>query len=42
MTDTQLCLLLAAIWVAPHAGPRYALAVGLIFLCFYVYLGYFQ
>jgi len=42
MTDTQLCLLLAAIWVAPHAGPRHSFAMGFLFLFFVIYAGWFK
>jgi len=42
MTDAQMALLLSHIWLSRLTGPRYALAVGLIFLFFYFYLGYFQ
>ena len=41
MTDTQMALLLAAIWVAPHAGPRHSFAMGLVFLFFAIYIRWF-
>jgi hypothetical protein len=42
MTDAQTALLLAHIWIAGLSGPRYKLAMGLLFLSFYSYFAYFQ
>ncbi len=33
MTTTQFCIVLGAIYIAPHANKKYCLAFGCIFLC---------
>ena len=42
MTNTQLGLLLANIWLARHAGPRYSLAMALVFLFSAIYEGWLK
>jgi hypothetical protein len=42
MTDTQFALLLANIWLARHAGPRYSLAIALLFLSTSIYVWWFK
>ena len=42
MTDTQMALLLANIWLARHAGERYSLLMSLLFLFSAVYVGWLK
>jgi hypothetical protein len=34
MTTVQFCILVGAIWLAPHAGERYSAAMSLLFFVF--------
>ena len=38
MTNTQMALLLANIWLARHAGPQYSLCMALLFLFTAIYM----
>jgi hypothetical protein len=42
MTDAQFALLLAHIYIARLNGPRYSCAMGLLFLSFAIYAGWFK
>jgi hypothetical protein len=41
MTDTQMALLLANIWLARHAGEGYSGCMALLFLFLGLYKGWF-
>ena|GEM_PF-4932921 len=42
MTDTQMALLLANIWIIRHSGKRYSLAMSLLFLFLAIYTGWLK
>lgn len=42
MTDTQLVLLLANIWLVRHAEPRFSLVIALFFLFSAIYMGWLK
>ena len=42
MTDTQLVLLLANIWLVRHAEPRFSLVMALLFLFSAIYMGWLK
>ena len=42
MTDTQLAVLLANIWIVRHADPQFSLVMALLFLITAIYVGWFK
>ena len=42
MTDTQLAVLLANIWIVRYADPRVSLVMALLFLFSAIYTGWFK
>jgi hypothetical protein len=42
MTDSQMAMLLSSIWLAGLTGPRFACAMGFVFLFFAFYLRWFK
>lgn len=42
MTDTQMALLLANIWLARHAGEHYSFLMSLVFLFAAIYMGWLK
>jgi len=42
MTNTQLAILLANIWLARYAGPQYSMCMALLFLFVGIYCGWIE